>query len=214
MTNRNYHYILNINNTKGDADKPTYDPPTLVELILAQRIDVSCRIAAAQVGRASSEFSINSNTLIVRRSIVDGAIQIAVAPLTRKYILMVSRHPPIAWYPGYRRVYDTLGHNFYWLQMVADVDQIESICSSWPRKDPKYSHQNKLHLFHASGSHDSVAMDILDPPPKTTQCSQCKLVIIDQYFKLTWRIPSSKRITTHIANIFFDHWLIPYGNPT
>lgn len=40
------------------------------------------------------------------------------------------------------------------------------------------------------------------------------LEIIDQYFKLTPAIPTSKTISVHTENLFLDHCINPFGIPT
>lgn len=97
--NSDYNQVANINNTKATVEKPTYDPQTLVTLIREQQKEVFCQTTTAQIGHANSTFSYNSVRLLVRRSTVDGAIQIVVSQSLGQRILRVSYYPPIAGYP-------------------------------------------------------------------------------------------------------------------
>lgn len=63
---RNDQHVVNIINVDASTDKPTYDPPTFIKLIHVQKNDVFYQTATAEIGRANSKFSINSNGLLVR----------------------------------------------------------------------------------------------------------------------------------------------------
>lgn len=198
-------------NTQEITDKPTDDAPTLVKLVCAQKNNVFCQTETYQVDRAIIEFTINSNGLLVRKSTLDGAIQIVIPQSHRRRIPMVSHHASTAGHPDQRRVYDKLSHHFSWHHMAGDVDHIVSRCKSGTKNNPKYRDRTKLQLFSASGTLDYVSKDIVGHFPETTQLWQYIIFMMDKNSKLVLAIQGFKRTATNVANIFFDHLLFPYG---
>lgn len=63
-----------------------------------------------------------------------------------------------------------------------------------------------LPLYAASGTLDSVAMDLIKPLPKTNQASQYIFVTRDR--DSTRAMHKSKIPSTHMANIFLDQWIV------
>lgn len=57
-------------------------------------------------------------------------------------------------------------------------------------------------------------MEILGALPITFQEIQYVLIIMDRYSKLTRAIPTSKTTVSRLANLFLDHWIVPFGVPT
>lgn len=70
-----------------------------------------------------------------------------------------------------------------------------------------------LELLPTSRPLQFVAMEILDPLPKTTTGSQFTVVITDWYTKRTREIPSSKTTAPHVASTFFDKRIVSYRIP-
>lgn len=62
------------------ASPQSLRPPTPAEFLRAQASNTYCLMGHAQVGRDNSEFNVNTEGLLVRRSRVDVALQI-VPPL-------------------------------------------------------------------------------------------------------------------------------------
>lgn len=135
--NRNGHYLVKIKNTNESMVKPTYYPSTLFKLIHAQKNDIFCRTATAQVGRAKNEFNITSNGLLVQWSVVYGVIQIVIPPSLLQRTRMASYHPRIAEKLGNRCIADTLRQSFYWPNMAADVEHIVSTFPSIASNNPQ-----------------------------------------------------------------------------
>lgn len=98
--------------------------------------------------------------------------------------------------------------------MANNVNKTFTKCTSCARIGSQCHLQRPLQLFPASGPLDFVAMDILGPLPKNSQCIQYVLILTYQYSRLTQAISTSKTITTHIASLFFDHWIVSFGIPT
>lgn len=94
------------------------------------------------------------------------------------------------------------------------------------QRQPYCKHLPKQHNVHHNVSplaetpaHPSiwaveiVAIDIVRPFLEATQGNKYIPVIENQYFKLSWDIPTSRTPATHNTNLFFGHWLIRDSPP-
>lgn len=54
-------------------------------------------------------------------------------------------------------------------------------------------------------------MDFYGRLPKVQQNNQLNAVMTDRYSKLTSAIPASEMASTHMADVFLDKWLAPFG---
>lgn len=77
------------------------------ELNLKVANDSYRRMAEAGVGHSISESTVDKKRLFIRNSSVDDAKQIVAQSSLRTYTLHVYHYPPIAAYPGQRRVLNT-----------------------------------------------------------------------------------------------------------
>lgn len=68
-----------------------------------------------------------------------------------------------------------------------------------------------LQLFHASGTLESIAMDMLGPLPRTKHENVFLIVVRDGYSKMTKDIPTSKTNATHVAIVLLYHWVFSIG---
>lgn len=80
-------------------------------------------------------------------------------------------------------------------------------------QQPTIQAQEPVAGIPALGLLEFIAIEVLRPLPRTTSGNQYAIVITDRYSKVTRAIPTSKTASTHAANIFFEHWVIPYGIP-
>lgn len=138
-----------------------------------------------------------------------------VVPITlRQRILTLAHYTSIAGHLEQRQMYDTLQHNFFWPYMANDVYNAVDQCSSCARNRNRNQHKQPLQLFSPTQPLHFVAMNILCPLPKTTNGNQYVTVIKNSSSKRTWATPSPKTTSTHFANIFLHHWIVPYGIPS
>lgn len=98
--------------------------------------------------------------------------------------------------------------------MANDVYDTVDQCGSGACNRKHYRHKRSLQLSSASVPLIFVAMDILGPLPETTSGNQYVVVLTDCYSKLIQAIPTSKKASAHIANIFLDQLIILYGIPS
>lgn len=183
-------------------------------MIVEQAQDDYCKAPSLHVSHLNSEFHTDQRGLLVRKPVVDESIQIVVLKSLRMRILYLTHYPPIAGHPGTRRMYDTHRQKIYWPHMANELYTTVAQCVSCVKNRNRLRHKRRLQLFMAVGPLDVVAMDILGPLLKTQQGNQYIVMITDKYSKLTRAIPNSKILSTHMSNIFLDHWIIPFGIPS
>lgn len=191
-------------------------PPMKAKIVVEQSLDKYYKSPLLQVGETNTEFQLDDRELLRRKSIIDSAIRNVVPEPLRNRILYISHFLLTAEHPGQYKMYDTLRCSYYLPHMSND----EHICIYYTTvaKCASYVgngnwHLHRMKLFPATGPFEFVAMDILEPPPKTTQVNQHVLIISDAYSKLTRAIPTYMMTSAHIANLFLDHWIFPFGKP-
>lgn len=111
-------------------------------------------------------------------------------------------------------MYDALKRAFHWPHTAVDVDFVVRYSPSCARYGTKNYYRRYMQLFTESRLLDSVAIDIVEPFPKTAQKYRNHLIITDRYTILTRAVPTSKTTGKHTANHFMKHCLTPYGIPT
>lgn len=97
--------------------------------------------------------------------------------------------------------------------MAADIYNTVRLCIDCVRTGTKSRHQHKFELFPPSGSLEFVAVDLFGPLTRARSGKQFVIINTNSYSKLTRAIVTAKITTTQVANIFLNHWVIPYGIP-
>lgn len=95
--------------------------------------------------------------------------------------------------------------------MGSNIYTTIAICKSYARNGSQQRHEQALQLFPASASLDFTAIDILEPLQKTKQGSQYRCVRTDRYFNLARATSKSVASSTHMTNIIFSHWTVPFN---
>ena len=134
----------------------------------------------------SSPLAIDQHWVLIRRSPLDGSLQVVVPETLRERLLDIAHNPPISAHPGRSRMYQTLRGDFYWPSMTVDIHFTVDRCDSYARnriKDQRNIYPMKL--FPAANPLEFVAMDILGPLPKTKHGKRFILVVTDRFSKLT-----------------------------
>lgn len=74
----------------------------------------------------------------------------------------------------------------------------------------QYHRRRLLQQFSATDPLDFVAVYILGPLPKSSQDNQHELLMTHEYSELTGAILTPETNLTQIANLFLNHWKIPF----
>lgn len=138
-------------------------PPTIAKLLCAQMHNAYYRMQHTQVGLVYSYFNVNIDGLLVQRSRVDGAFQIARPSLLRQHILQFSHHKPIAGHFGQHRTYDKIVRKYHWAYMAAEVEHTVSVCESCEGNNPTYCHKREVQLSSGAGPFDFSQWISSDP---------------------------------------------------
>ena len=190
-------------------------PISVDEMLSEQSCDEYCQWARRQMDLSTeSPFAIDQHGVLIRRSPLDGTLQVVVPESLRRRVLDIAHHPPISAHPGRSRMYQTLRRDFYWPSMTVDIHFTVDSCDACARnriKDQRNVYPMKL--FPATNPLEYVAMDILGPLPRTKHGKRFILVVTDRFTKLT-KTESLRTITSlSVAKAFCRIWVYNYGTP-
>lgn len=172
-------------NQQSDYSQTNIRSNFLCQTIPCRKLINFCPRETASESNDSTDFSINTDRLLVSQSTVDIATQIVVPPSLCQRIIMVSHHPSIARNQGQRRMYDTLCHSLYLYHVGADVACTVRLCTSCAKN--KARHRRNWQIFRASDPLDFIKMKKVRQFKKTAQGSRCTKVITDQ--TTSWLAP-------------------------
>lgn len=189
-------------------------PPTEDNFLKEQSQDAYGKTATLQLGSKESEFYLDNRGLLIRKSNADETADIGVPESLRRLFMYLSHRPSISGQQRQRRMYVTLRQTHYWPHIAKEVFLPVAQCASCAQNGRYYSHKRRLQLFRVRTPLKFVGIDILDPLQITLQGNQSVFVITVHYTKLARARQPSKTTATHLANMFFDYWMISFGTPT
>ena len=190
-------------------------PISVDEMLSEQSCDEYCQWARRQMDLSTdSPFAIDQHGVLIRRSPLDGTLQVVVPATLRERLLSIAHNPPISAHPGRSKMYQTLRRDFYWPSMTVDIHFTVDNCDACARnriKDQRNVYPMKL--FPATKPLEYIAADILGPLPKTKHGKRFVLVVTDRFSKLT-KTEALRTITSlSVAKAFCRIWVYNYGTP-
>lgn len=138
----------------------------------------------------------------MRQTTLAASIQKLVPSSLRPTILYLAQRSTLAGLPGKRRKYESLHHENYWSNMATNVYSTFKSCTDSPTMGTKFSHQRIFELFLPSGPLELIAVNILEPLPRTRSGKQFVVIITDMYSNLARVVTSTKLTLTQVANTF------------
>lgn len=97
--------------------------------------------------------------------------------------------------------------------MANDVYAAVAKCKICVGNENKHHRRCRMRQCSAIDPLEFVAMDVLEPLPKTTEGNQHVLLVTDLYYKFTRAMPTSGTTSAHLANLFVNRWVDPFGIP-
>ena len=190
-------------------------PISVDEMLAEQARDEYCQWARRQMDLSiSSPFAIDQHGVLIRRSPLDGTLQVIVPESLRGRLLDIPHNPPISAHSGRSRMYQTLRRDFYWPSMTVDIHFTVDGCETCAKnriKDQRNVYP--MRLFAADKPLEYVAADILGPLPRTKHGKRFILVVTDRFSKLT-KTEALRTITSlSVAKAFCWMWVYKYGTP-
>jgi transposase InsO family protein len=183
----------------------------------AQQEDDSCQTLMKDTLNDHSKFYIeqaDGKPLLYRQAIDPEHKRVYVPDSIRQRIMHLAHYPKISGHPGAKKMFNTLGQDFYWPTMVADVYEYVKLCHECTKENSTLRKRTKeITLFPSEQPLDFIAIDILGPLTKTSKGYQYLLVIADRFSKLTRTIPLKTITTFEVASAFCHHWVFVYGAP-
>lgn len=186
------------------------DPPTALILIETQHMNTYWNQVCHNMSLSSTAFTYGKNSILERKAPIDGAIQKLLPTSLRTTILDFAHYFFLPDPSGEHQMYNSLRWGFYWPNRICDTYTVVYNCTECLHMGTKFNNQWKLELFPSAGSLEFVVIDIFGPLPITKASNQFILIITDKITKLKKVIEATKITSTHVSNIFFNDWLIPY----
>ena len=192
-------------------------PISIDELLSEQAADEYCQWARRQLDhhtQGTCPFAINQHGVLIRRSNLDGSLQVVVPATLRKRLLDIAHDAPTAGHPGRAKLYQTMRRVFYWPSMTVDIHhKVESCAPCAKNRIKEQRNVYPMRLFPATKPLEYVAMDILGPLPRTKHGMRFILVITDRFTKLTKAEPLRTITSLAVARAFCKAWVFNYGTP-
>ena len=192
-------------------------PISIDEMLSEQAADEYCQWARREMDRdtqGKSPFAINQHGILIRRSTLDGSLQVVVPLSLRRRLLDIAHFAPTSGHPGRAKLYQTMRRGFYWPLMTVDIHHLVENCSACARNRMKeQKNVYPMRLFPATKPLEYVAMDILGPLPRTRHGMRFILVITDRFTKLTKTVPLRTITSLAVARAFCREWVFSYGTP-
>jgi len=184
-------------------------------MLRAQRDDERCKELREQMDRdKQSRFSEIKGGLLVRVSLLDGAVQVYVPEVLRKDILRHEHDVSRAGHRGVNRMYASVRRHYYWEAMAADVAEYAQGCTFCARNRVTPRRRSRLmQFFPETEPFASVSLDILGPLTETKTGNRFLLIIVDGFSWLVRAIPMTCITATDISSSFSRDWITVYGPP-
>ena len=192
-------------------------PISIDEMLSEQAADEYCQWARREMDRDTqgrTPFAINQHGILIRRSTLDGSLQVVVPSSLRKRLLEIAHYAPTSGHPGRAKLYQTMRRSFYWPLMTIDIHHLVENCTACSKNRMKEQRNvYPMRLFPATKPLEYVAMDILGPLPRTKHGMRFILVITDRFTKLTKTVPLRTITSLAVARAFCRDWVFSYGTP-
>lgn len=95
--------------------------------------------------------------------------------------------------------------------MTSYVFTTASNCTTCARNFTSPNLKRQIQLFHAIGLFEFVPIDIFGPLPRTVSRHLFVTIMTDRYLKLKRAMPTGQTKSSHVANVFFNSWVVLYG---
>ena len=192
-------------------------PILIDEMLSEQAADEYCQWARRQMDhhpQGTSPFAINQHGVLIRKSNLDGSLQVVVPASLRQRLLDIAHSAPTAGHPGRAKLYQTMRRVFYWPSMTVDIHhKVENCAPCAKNRIKEQRNVYPMRLFPATKPLEYVAMDILGPLPRTKHGMRFILVITDRFTKLTKTEPLRTITSLAVARAFCKAWVFNYGTP-
>lgn len=175
-----------------------------------QGTDIYFNKIGPTVGRLGSSSTFEKNGLSLRQLIIDGSVQRDVLQSMRYLIPYFVHYFTLACYSGECEMYSTVHEEHYWPSMWTDAFDTSLICHGWSRLGAKPNYQRQLQLFLTSNPIEFIIVDIRDSIPRIKSANRFRIGVTHRYSKQTWAISKPRQTSTHVAQFFLKHWLVPY----
>lgn len=140
--------VCTVNSTERQTTKG--EVPTIEELTIKETKDAYCCGVSTQVGLSRSAFQTDRSGCLDWTSKIDVCLPKVVPVSLRELVFCSEHYPPIAAHTGKRPIYDTMRFEFFWANVVSDVDMAASNCETCARSGKLLKRKRHMQVFPAA----------------------------------------------------------------
>lgn len=139
----------------------------LAEIITVQSSDADCHADFTSAGEPITHFNIESVSVLVRITPLEGASQQLAAAFLRACFLPHCHYSLLARHHGECQMYNSMIKEMYWPHMTYDVYTTVLDCRYRAQNCARGKLKRQLELFSSEWSLEYIDMDMLEPLQRT-----------------------------------------------
>ena len=198
------------------SDEVLPKPMSKQEIVQKQKLDDFCQpVHTIQLSKKGIlYFEDEDGMLCLWHPRDQTMIQAVLSSSLRHRLLRLAHHTPISGHPGQTRLHRRLQRSYYWPHMAADISANVRECTPCAKNRLRLLRKaSEMKRCPAAAPRDSVAIDILEPLPKSSRGFIFMIVISDRFTKLTQVVPLERITAYDVAVAFVEHLVFKYGAP-
>ncbi|GFU35237.1 retrovirus-related Pol polyprotein from transposon 412 [Trichonephila clavipes] len=138
-----------------------------------------------------------------------------ILPKTRVSTGLKELHSnPTGGHFGFMKTLQKVRERFYWNNVRSDVEKCCRICDPCAaRKGPRKRTRERLQLYNVRAPFERIAIDNLGPLPRSSDCNNNNLVVMDYFTKWPepYPIPDCCLSYSTVAEVLVQHWISQFG---
>jgi len=162
----------------------------------------------------STRFYQNADGLLCREGHRAGSQQVLIPRSLVEDVLRAEHSSPLTTHPGGSRMYQTKRNHYYWPSLAAYVFGWAAACSTCAKNRLMGTQSTaSMRLFPATELFAALAIDLLNPLPRTPEGCEYILVICDRFTKVTRAVRLKAISALDVLSAFLDTSVASYGIP-
>ncbi|GFX63746.1 hypothetical protein TNCV_215461 [Trichonephila clavipes] len=138
-----------------------------------------------------------------------------ILPKTRVSTVHKEMHgSPTGSHFGVMKILQKVRERFYWNNVWSDVEKCCRTCHPCAaRKGPRKRTRGRLQLYNVRAPFERIAFHILGPLPRSSDCNNNILVVMDYFTKWPKAYPIPDQEASTIAEVLVQHWISRFWVP-
>ncbi|GFU52772.1 retrovirus-related Pol polyprotein from transposon 412 [Trichonephila clavipes] len=138
-----------------------------------------------------------------------------ILPKTRISTVLKELHgSPTGGHFGVMKTLQKVRERFYWNNVRSDVEKCCRTCDPCATcKGPRKRIRGRLQLYNVGAPFKRIAFDILGTLPRSSDCNNNILVVMDYLTKWPEAYPIPDQEASTVAEVLVQHWISRFGVP-